>query len=207
MRGISFCYNGSIRRKHPFTDAEKVQAARCEKLERTFFTALLVGEIFYWIPDIFGLDQLMVPQIDQIHFVGGVLSVASAAALIVNGLYFPRQEESRKSAFLFRVLLFPLKMLTTVGGITLRAAHGTEYLIIFRRMVQGSNITQARKSRVFRLTIAISLVYAVLFCMTWPIALRELTGFKETDLLLGWALLGASASDSRTTTWTRCSTA
>ena len=191
MRGISFLYNSSIRKSAQFTDAEKEQAIRCEKLERLFFNLLLAGEIFYWIPDIFGLDKLQIPCITDIHFVGGVLSVASCAALLVNGYYFPKHDKTKKLAFLFRVILFPLKMLTTIGGISLRAAHGTEYLTIFRGMVKSSSISKSRKTRIFVITTIVSLAYAVLFCMTWPNAVAELTGFSEPHTLLVWAMLGA----------------
>ncbi len=191
MRGISFLYNASVRKSVQLNDAEKEQAIRCEKMERFFFNLLLAGEIMYWIPDIFGLDRLQIPCISDVHFVGGVMSVASCAGLLVNAYYFPRHEKTKKLAFLFRVVLFPLKMLTTIGGISLRAAHGTEYLTIFRGMVKSSKTTPAKKTKIFVITTAVSAVYAILFCLTWPIAVRELTGFSEPKLLLAWAMLGA----------------
>lgn len=191
MRGISFCYNGALRRKFQFTDAEKAVAMRCEKVERFLFNTLLLGEVAYWIPNIFGLDKIAVSGVESVSYLGGIVSVASVAGLIVNALYFPRQEESRKVAFIFRVILFPLKMLTTIGGIFLRAAHGTEYLMIFRRMVKGSSLEKAQRNRVFLATTIVCSVYALVFMMTWPFALNQLTGFTESDVLLGYAMLGA----------------
>lgn len=189
MRGISLCYNGALKRAYKFTDDEKARALLNESIERKLFLGLLIGEIFYWIPDIFQMDRLNIPEIASVHFVGGVLAVACAAGLVVNGLYFPKQENSRKSAFLFRAILFPLKMLTTIGGITLRAAHGTEYLVVFKRMVQGSKITPKKQARIFLLTAAVSVVYALFFCLTWPSAISELMGQTPPTLLLSVALV------------------
>lgn len=189
MRGISFCYNGALRRTYKFSEEERAIATTNEKIERLLFTALLVGEVFYWIPDIFNLDHFNIPGIDSVHFVGGVMSIASVAGLIVNSLYFPKQGNSRKSAFLFRLALFPLKMLTTVGGIFLRAAHGTEYLVIFKRMVQGSKISNRQKTKIFLITAIASVAYIFFFVLTWPVAITELLGQEPPSMLFGVALV------------------
>jgi hypothetical protein len=190
MKGISLCYNSSLRRRFEFSDAEKAQAAKCERLERFFFTSLLWGEVMYWIPTIFELDKIELPVVDDIAYAGGAIAVASAAAIIVNAYYYPRHEESRKLAFIARVMLFPLKMLTTIGGIALRAAHGTEYLVIFRRMVKGSRITDAKRKRIFWTTIGLSLLYTIPFCLTWPQGFGQLTGMTISERLLAWAIFG-----------------
>jgi len=176
MRGISLCYNGILRRKIQFTEAEKSLATQNEKLERLFFSSLLLGEILYWIPDIFGLDKIRVPGMDASRFIGGVLAIASAVAIIVNSLYFPRQSQSKKFGFVVRVAVYPLRMLSMIGTITLRAAHGTEYLVIFKRIVQGSKISESRKKRVFLVATFFSLAYAVIFAISFPVAVRQATG-------------------------------
>jgi len=51
------------------------------------------------------------------------LVVAAASALVLNAFHFPKQEHSMKAAFLFRVFLFTLKMLSVIGGMGVRAAH------------------------------------------------------------------------------------
>jgi hypothetical protein len=190
MRGISFVYNSTIKKSFQFTDAEMQLALRCEKLERILFNALLVGEIIYWLPEIFSMDHIEIPNIEALEIIGGSLSIASAAALVLNALYFPKQEHSNKFAFLFRVVLFPLKMLSIVGGIFVRAAHGTEYLVIFRKMVKSSNIPAPKKTKVFVITALVSAIYAIPYLLTWPDAITDMSGFRPSDTLLAYALCG-----------------
>ena len=191
MKGISLCFNGSIRRQTQFNDAEKAMAMRCESLERLFFKTLLIGEIMYWIPQIFELDKFDIPNIDSIQSIGGIMMLLSAQAILVNALYFPKQEESRKFAYLVRVLLFPLKMLSIIGGLFVRAAHGTEYLIVMKRMVQGSKIDKPKMTRIYLVTAALSALYLIPFLLTTPEVLEGTFGIKALDALLGGALLGA----------------
>jgi len=190
MRGISLVYNSTLKKNIEFSASEKTQALRCEKLERLFFNLLLAGEIFYWIPTIFGMDKLEVPGMDTIRFVGGILAVGSATALVVNSLYFPHQEKSRKFAFIFRVLLFPLKMLSIVGGIFVRAAHGTEYLIIFRKMAKSSNMPKPKKKHLFMMTIGVSLAYLIPYVLTWPNVVKDVIGYSVSDSIFAAAIVG-----------------
>jgi hypothetical protein len=161
MRGISLCYNSSLKRSRKFTEVESAMALKSEKFERILFNALLMGEVLYWLPEIFNLDKIVIPEMHSVQLVGGVLSIAAVAGLLINALYFPYQEESRKFAFIFRVVLFPLKMLTIVGGIFVRAAHGTEYLMIYRKMIKSSGLPKPKKMRVFVITTLLCLIYAI----------------------------------------------
>ena len=188
MKGISLCYNSNLRKTFTFTAEEKKRALLSDKLERLFFRGLLFGEIFYWLPKIFNDDKFKIVRIDRLQDLGGILIIGSAIALLANGLYFPKQEESRKLAFLFRVMLFPLKMLSVIGGVSIRAAHGTEYLFVFRRIMQGSSITQPKRTKIFLVTIALSLLYLIPYGLTWSGVLNETFGWKFSDILLGWAL-------------------
>jgi hypothetical protein len=189
MRGISFCYHSTIRKRFQLSDEEKHRAARTELAERYLFKALLFGELFFWIPQIFGPDQLVVPGLELLKYAGGILTCVSAVGLVLNGLRFPRQAETRKSLFLTRVLLFPLKMFNSVAGLGVRATHGTEYLVIFRQMVNGSNLSQARRKRIYWMTFAASVAYSVIFILTWPVATRDLSGWAAPQQILNVALV------------------
>jgi hypothetical protein len=63
--------------------------------------------------------------------------------------------------------------------------------MIFRRMVKGSSLDKSQRNRVFLSTAIVCSVYAIVFAMTWPFAFHELTGVSESDMLLGYAMLGA----------------
>ena len=81
-------------------------------------------------------------------------------------------------------------MITPVAGLGVRATHGSEYLMIFRRLVQSSSIDASRKRRVYWATGAVAATYAILFALLWPVAVRELTGVNPATALLGVALFG-----------------
>jgi len=58
------------------------------KARKTFSSSLAAGENHVLDPNIFGLDKLEIPLMNDTNFVGGVLSISSCAALLVNGYNF-----------------------------------------------------------------------------------------------------------------------
>jgi hypothetical protein len=104
----------------------------------------------------------------------GAISVGGAAiGLLLNSFRYPKQDETDKTFFLTRALLFPFKILTPVGGLAIRATHGSEYLLIFRRLVQSSAISKARQKRVYYLTALVSFFYGLIFLSIWPGVLHQ----------------------------------
>jgi hypothetical protein len=81
-------------------------------------------------------------------------------------------------------------MISDMAGVFVRAAHGTEYLFIFRRMVQGSKISKAKKTKIYLTTALISVLYIIPFCFTWADATYQLTGFRVSDELLTYTIFG-----------------
>lgn len=156
MRGISFVYNSNIRRAYKFTDAEQARAASAEKAERLLFKLLIVGDVLYWIPRIFLQDRIEIPYMPLVQYAGAISVGAAAIGLLLNSFRYPKQGETDKTFFLTRVLLFPFKILNPIGGLAIRATHGTEYLMIFRRIVQSSSISEKRQKRVYFLTAIVS---------------------------------------------------
>ena len=179
IRGISLCYNSAIRRGHQLTESEKSLALRAEKYERRLFQLLLAGELIYWLPGVFEMDKFKIPGMASAEFIGGVLTLCAAAALVVNALYFPRQENSNKVSFISRVFLLPLKMLSPVGGMAVRAAHGTEYVMIFRKMVQSSKVPKPQKRRIYLTVAAVSTVFLGVYLLTCPQVISMITGVEE----------------------------
>jgi hypothetical protein len=119
----------------------------------------------------------------------GAVSVGSAAiGLLLNSFRYPKQNETDKTFFLTRVLLFPFKIINPVGGLAIRATHGSEYLMIFRRIVQSSSISKEKQRRVYWLTAAISMVYGLVFLSIWPGVMFKTFGFDLGRNLVGIAL-------------------
>ena len=188
MRGISFVYNSTIRKAYSFTLDEQRRAVAAEKLERLLFKSLILGDIFYWIPQIFRPDRLFVPGTLWIQYLGGAMVGGSAIGLVLNSFRYPRQGETDKTFFLTRVFLFPFKILTPVGGLAIRATHGSEYLLIFRRIVQSSSIGEKRQKRVYWYTAAVSFFYGLIFLSIWPGALTRITGMAPSRNLVAAGL-------------------
>ena len=190
MKGISLCYNSAIRRRIKLSDAEVKIAQKNERIERVLFNFLLAGEVLFWIPEIFVKDQIHIPGIQHLHILGGAFTVVSAVGIVINSLFYPHQSKSHKFSFLLRVLLFPLKMLNIVGGIFVRAAHGTEYLMMYRQMVKGSKTPHVQKSKIFLTSILVSLAYLIPYLIGWNHNVRQFTGFDASDTLIVAALIG-----------------
>jgi hypothetical protein len=164
MKGISLCFNSSIHMAVALNEVEKKNAALNDRIERLLFGALLASEILYNVPNFFTAGHLGFPEMDRIKAFGRILAIASASGLVINAFYFPYREQTRKVSYLCRTFLFALKNLTPVGLITLRAAHGSEYLSIFRRMVQGSKISREKRIAIYTTTIILSAGVAVMLC-------------------------------------------
>lgn len=189
MRGISFVYNSTLRRAYQFTAEESARAVAAEKAERLLFKAVITGDVLYWIPRIFVADRIHIPGIRYVQLVGALLAGVGAIGLVLNSFRYPRNEETDKSFFLSRVLLFPFKILTPVAGLAIRATHGTEYLMIFRRLVQSSKIADAKKRRVYAATIAVSVIYGLVFLAIWPATTMKLIGISAGKTIFMCALL------------------
>ena len=189
MKSISLTYNSSLRKKFKFSEEQAAMAGTCEKMERLFFHGLLAGELIYWMPELLK-TEFDIPQVASFQLVGACLALGSAVALIVNSLYFPHQDKSNKLAFMARALLFPLKMLSIISGLSVRAAHGTEYFVVYRKMVKSSNVSKVKKSRIFWLTALASLIYLVPFTIMGHGLVYKVTGFQLPDRLLATALIG-----------------
>ncbi len=190
MRGISLCYNSSLRRKIKFTDDDNIVARQVERIERFLFNFLFAGEVLFWIPKIFLKDNFEIPGIDSIQNLGALFIVCSSLGILWNGRRYPHQDKSNKFSFLVRVLLFPLKMVNMVGSLFIRAAHGTEYLAIYRRMVNGSKMEVAKKKKIFLISIFVSLCYLVPYLTGWVIQIPETMSWTISDRLMVTALLG-----------------
>ena len=184
IKGISLCYNTAIRKNFNFNEAETIIARRCEKIERYLFTSLLVGEFLYWMPKILKLEKFSLEGMTSIESLGVFTVIASSACIAINTLFYPNQNRSRKFEFVARVGLFPLKILHAMGGLCIRASHGTEYWVIFKKMVDGSKISEEKKRRVFAFTFGVSVIYALICFIIWPHALEKLAGYQtSTDFL------------------------
>jgi hypothetical protein len=147
-----------------------------------------LGDVLYWIPKIFVPDHFVVPGLGYVKMFGAFVVGASAILVVLNSLRYPKQAESDKTFFLTRVMLFPFKILTPVGGLAIRATHGTEYLMIFRRLVQSSSISVARQKRVYWMTALVSLLYGVVFVSIWPGALFQVAGRYPGPTLVSVAI-------------------
>lgn len=167
MRGISLCYNSNIKNNITFSALEVKQAATCENIERKLFNLLLAGEIFYWLPPVFNLGHINIPGLEISRTVGAVAIIASSAGLIINALYFPHHKTTRKFLFLTRVILYPMTMLSPVGIVNRRLGHGTEYLMIFRRMINGSRIEKKKVRKIYFLAISLSIIYILMLSPTY----------------------------------------
>jgi hypothetical protein len=190
MRGISFCYNSALRKKFKFSDEQKAMASKSEKMEKLFFNMLLASELLYWFPEIFRADKYIIPGIDSFQLIGASLAISAAVALVVNGLYFPSQDKSKKALFLTRGFLFPLKMLSIISALAIRATHGMEYLIVFRKMVRSSQISKPKKSRVFLIAGIVSAAYVIPFTVMGYGFLYKMTGFQASERMIAAAVIG-----------------
>jgi hypothetical protein len=189
MRGISFVYNSTIRRAYTFNAEEQARAVSAEKWERYLFKLLILGDVLYWIPRIFIQDRFSIPYMGLVQYIGAISVGASAIGLLLNSFRYPKQGETDKTFFLTRVLLFPFKIINPVGGLAIRATHGTEYLLIFRRIVQSSSISDAKKKRAYWLTAGVSFFYGLIFVSIWPGTMFHLFGFNPPRNLVGIALM------------------
>lgn len=188
MRGISFVYNSTIRKAYAFNDAEKLKAASAEHWERLLFKAIIAGDVLYWLPKLFQAEHFVIPGIRYVQILGGVLVAGGAIGLLFNSFRYPKQEETDKTLFLTRVLLFPFKIINPIGGLAIRATHGTEYLLIFRRIVQSSKISEKKKKLTYYSTAAVSVLYGLLFVALWGGPLNKMFGIVPGRDLIGIAV-------------------
>ena len=180
MRGISFCYHSAIRKSGKLEPSEFARALSVEKWEKVFFRMLLIGDLLFFIPYFLSSGEFQVPDfVYRLHFLGGFMVGAGTVGIFLNGRLFPRQHGSGKMAYLSRVLLFPLKSVVAPALFVLRATHGTEYLIIFRQMVKNSALTESRRKRIFNFTLGASLVYGVVYSLTFPGFIMKYAHFHE----------------------------
>jgi hypothetical protein len=167
MRGISLCYHAAIRQKGDLSPADLERALKVERVERIAFRVLLASEVLYWVPRFVRmLFNQHLPGRHLLRYLSILGLVGASLAILWNGRRYPGHESTRKMVFLLRVLLFPLRPLTSVFNVVIRATHGTEYLIVFRKIVGGSALDEVARARIYYITAAALVAFAGLCVLT-----------------------------------------
>jgi hypothetical protein len=189
LRGISFCYNSTIRSQRKFTPEEMTKASLAEKRERWLMRLLLFSHLAYWVPRTLSSAKFYLPGSELLRHVGLVGLLILSVAILVNAWTFPKQGESKKFLFLTRVFIYPLKALTLSASVLSRAVHGTEYLAIFRKMVKSSSMTDAQKTGTFGIAWAVTLLYGLTAILAAPRLLHLFTHWSEPRFLFSGLIL------------------
>lgn len=190
IRGISFCYHSALRKAGKVPAAATITAVRAERIERHLFLLLLFGDIACSMP-------MVLREVGEQAFkaallfrpVGITAVVTAALGILINSRRFPGQEQTRKTLYLTRVLVFPLRLVAGPVGLVLRISHGTEYLVVLRQMVNNSALSESGRKRVLRLTLAASMVYIPVYVLTCKAAFLDARLWREPHELFFFALM------------------
>jgi hypothetical protein len=183
MRGISFCFHSAIRKAGAVDDRDLKSAVRIETREKTLFRALfwldvLISAIVVVVTGGFLGDGALPFTLTYLRPVLGVAYLITIGALLVNGSRYPGQARTGKMAFLTRLFLYPLRLYIGPMMMMTRVCHGTEYLVIFRQLARNSKASGPLRARLYWVTAAVSILYAVLFALVWTNVVKGVTGWE-----------------------------
>lgn len=194
MRGISFCFHSAIRKTADLNVEELRSAARVEEREKNLFRILLGADVLAAIPSILILAKVVGPHTypDLFHDLrnfGAAALVATVLGIFLNGARYPRQKTTGKMLYLSRIVLYPIRVFLWPAGLVVRACHGTEYLVILRQIVKNSSASEATRRNIFLATIGASILYGVVFTLTFPLVLKNWAQWREPNSIFVYALM------------------
>lgn len=174
IRGISFCYNSTIRKLNRLSAGESERAMKTERREKLLFQLLLVGDLCTAVPH---MNELFMKQhpaaFGALRLFGVAVVCLGAGGILLNALFFPRQEQTNKLLFLSRVILYPIRLNFDFAYVLLRMTHGSEYLAVFRQIVTNSKASASKRRSIFRLTLLATAVYAPIYVLTFQRVLNN----------------------------------
>jgi len=201
QRGISFL----ITRWTQPSPAEANSQVKIRPLERaeTWLSIILLLSFGGYL----GLGRLKMnisqdtasPLFDACFF----LVIASLLGWLFVMYLYDKGTRTHKTLFGLRLILYPLSLFTVMGPAGIAATHGIEYLYIFKKLIQKSNIGPS-KTRFYQITIFAILTVAAIGTLRVPLFLTFLgvdldptsatrIAFYKDSLLLNF-LLAASIS-------------
>ena len=189
--GLSMLYNMGLRETGNLTSDETTDLSRREKLERWAFTALTVTLFTRVISHVIWGRH----AVEWGDYALATMELGICSFIFLQARKAPRAAQSNKSAYLWRVLFYPLAALHVFFSQVLQSIHGIEYFFLCRKMIGNTGLKESRKRDVLFFGLAIGSFAALPFIIRTIMAEVPAHTDKFTNVP-AWAFLLLAAARS-----------
>lgn len=139
VRGLGYLYNREAEAKLGFTDAEKAEVRRLERIDVRLYQATF-GLI------VFGALSLPFNFSSRWNF---LLVLIPTTLLVFNSMRYPKAKQSNRTMFLSRLLLMPFNVMSPTAFMAGKSMHGVEYFFLFEKMFSRSRVYKTVLATIF----------------------------------------------------------